>query len=185
MAAEQPTSPGPAPAGPQPIRAGVLTVSDGVAAGWREDVSGRLLRQMLEATGARVEWTRVVADEQEAIRQALLEACDGLGLDLVVTTGGTGLAPRDVTPEATRAVVERLAPGLSEAMRWAGLQKSRSAMLSRGVAGVRGRTLILNLPGSPKGVQESLEAVIDQLPHAVALLRGQQGLHPGVENQRL
>ena len=166
-----------------PIRAGVVTVSDGVAAGRREDVSGRVLREMLEALGARVEYVRVVPDEVEAIRQVLVEGADGLGLDLVATTGGTGLGPRDVTPEATLAVIHRAVPGLAEAMRWAGLQKTRSAMLSRAVAGVRGRTLILNLPGSPRGVRESLEAVADQLPHAIALLRGEQGLHPPGENQ--
>lgn len=161
----------------QPIRAGVLTVSDGVSAGLRPDTSGRLLRSLLEGIGARVELDRVVPDDRGRIEAALVEACDGLGLDLVVTTGGTGFGPRDVTPEATLAVVERLAPGLAEAMRQAGLQRTRAAMLSRAVAGIRGRTLVVNLPGSPRGVQESFEAIADQLPHAVALLRGQQGLH--------
>lgn len=175
--------PSPSPLAGGPIRAGVITVSDGVASGHRDDVSGRLLREMLQAMGARVEYVRVVPDEMGAIQQALLEGADGLGLDLLVTTGGTGLGPRDVTPETTMAVIQKGVPGLAEAMRWAGLQKTPLAMLSRAVAGVRGRTLILNLPGSPRGVRESLEAVADQLPHAIALLRGEQGLHPSGENQ--
>ncbi|HEY8486417.1 MAG TPA: MogA/MoaB family molybdenum cofactor biosynthesis protein [Limnochordales bacterium] len=167
-------------AGRRPIRAGVVTVSDGVSAGRREDRSGELLCRLVEQAGGRVEFRRVVPDEAEQIRRVLLEAADVHRLDLVVTTGGTGLAPRDVTPEATLSVVERLVPGLPEAMRWAALARTPTAMLSRAVAGVRGRTLIVNLPGSPRGVQESWQAIAGQLPHAVALLRGEQGLHePG------
>lgn len=155
----------------------MLTVSDGVFAGLRPDTSGRLLRSLLEGIGARVELDRVVPDDRARIEAALVEACDELGLDLVMSTGGTGFGPRDVTPEATLAVVQRLAPGLAEAMRLAGLKQTRAAMLSRAVAGIRGRTLIVNLPGSPRGVQESFEAIADQIPHAVALLRGELGLH--------
>lgn len=154
-----------------------MTVSDGVFSGLRPDTSGRLLRSLLEGIGARVELDRVVPDERARIEAVLMEACDELGLDLVMSTGGTGFGPRDVTPEATLAVVQRLAPGLAEAMRLAGLKQTRAAMLSRAVAGIRGRTLIVNLPGSPRGVQESFEAIADQLPHAVALLRGEFGLH--------
>lgn len=161
-----------------PIRVGVITISDGVAAGKRQDASGPVLQSLVrEKLGAVVEWATVVPDEREAIAAALRHACDALRLDLVLTTGGTGMAPRDVTPEATRAVLEREAPGLAEAIRWAGLSKTRSAMLSRGVAGIRGRSLVINLPGSTRGATEAFEAIYDQIPHAVGLLRGEIGLH--------
>ena len=162
----------------QPIRVGVITVSDGVAAGKRTDASGPALQSLVrEKLGAVVEWTTVVPDEREAIAEALCHACDVLKLDLVLTTGGTGMGPRDMTPEATRSVLEREAPGLAEAIRWAGLSRTRAAMLSRGVAGIRGKSLIVNLPGSPKGAMEAFEAIYDQIPHAVGLLRGEIGLH--------
>lgn len=162
----------------EPIRVGIITVSDGVAAGSRQDTSGQALQSLArEKLGAVVEWATVVPDEPEAIAAALRHACDTLRLDLVLTTGGTGMAPRDVTPEATRSVLEREAPGLAEAIRWAGLSKTRAAMLSRGVAGIRGRSLIVNLPGSPRGATEAFEAIYDQIPHAVGLLRGEIGLH--------
>jgi len=152
------------------MRIGILTVSDGVAHGQREDLSGETLVQMLAPLGDVAE-RRVTADERAGIAEALRDLCDQ-GMDLVVTTGGTGLGPRDVTPEATRDVLDREAPGLGEAMRAATLSKTPMAMISRATAGVRGRTLILNLPGSPKGVRECLEVVLPVLPHAVDILRG-------------
>jgi molybdenum cofactor synthesis domain-containing protein len=153
------------------IRVGILTASTLGARGEREDTSGQAIRELVGTIGATVEAHRVVTDDRATIERALVEWCDGLGLDLILTTGGTGLSPTDVTPDATRAVVEREVPGLAEAMRLEGLKHTPRAMLSRAVAGVRGRTLIVNLPGSPKGVRESLGAVLDVLPHAIEILQ--------------
>jgi molybdenum cofactor synthesis domain-containing protein len=153
------------------IRVGVLTASTLGARGEREDTSGQAIREMVEAIGGTVAAYRVVTDDLTTIADALRVWCDEESLDLIVTTGGTGLSPYDVTPEATRAVIEREVPGLAEAMRLEGLKHTARAMLSRGTAGVRGRTLIVNLPGSPKGVRESLGAVLDVLPHAIEILQ--------------
>jgi len=165
----------------QNIRAGVLTVSDrGYKAEYR-DLSGPLICDLLtERLGAVVEVESIVPDERAAIAETLRRWADELGLDLLLTTGGTGFAPRDVTPEATRDVIEREAPGLAEAMRAASLRITPHAMLSRAVAGIRGGTLIVNLPGSPKAVRENLETVLSALPHAIELLQGRKGTdrHP-------
>jgi molybdopterin adenylyltransferase len=151
---------------------GVLTISDSGAAGAREDTSGETIRAMVTAqmSGAAIEAGAIIPDERELIEGTLREWSDEKRLNLILTTGGTGLAPRDVTPEATRAVIEREAPGIAEAMRAVSLQHTPFGMLSRGVAGTRGRTLIINLPGSPKAVKECLDCILPVLPHALNLL---------------
>lgn len=163
------------------IRVGILTVSDRSYAGEREDLSGPALASALQEgwptavpanyhEAALVE-IAVVPDEREQIAAQLIEWCDVHPCDLILTTGGTGFAPRDVTPEATRSLFDREAPGLAEAIRAASLRVTAHAMLSRGVAGIRKRTLIVNLPGSPRGAVESLGVILPVLPHAVELLR--------------
>ena len=155
------------------MRIGILTVSDRSARGARPDTSGPLIADIVASrlNGATVVRRHILPDEQDAIRQTLTEWSDRDDLDVILTTGGTGFAPRDVTPEATRAVIDREAPGIAEALRAASLQKTPHAMLSRGVCGLRGRTLIVNLPGSPTAVREHLEVLLPVLPHAVQLLR--------------
>ena len=152
---------------------GVLTVSDKGARGEREDTSGAAIREMLSTLDVTVERYEVIPDDRASIAQRLIAWADDDGLDLIVTTGGTGLGPRDVTPEATREAIDYEAPGLAEAMRLEGLKHTPMAMLSRAAAGVRGRTLIVNLPGSPRGVRESLSVLLPVLPHALETLRGQ------------
>jgi len=152
-------------------KAHVITVSDGVSAGTREDVSGPALQHLLRQAGLQVSDPEVVPDTQVRITDAIVAAVVA-GADLVVTTGGTGLGPRDVTPQATSMLIDYEVPGLSELMRSAGATKTPMAVLSRGVAGVRGHTLILNVPGSMKGATESLEAVMPVLGHAIQLLHG-------------
>jgi len=154
------------------FRVGILTVSDKGAAGDRQDTAGPALQQLLDPGCFAVASYRIVADEYEDIVAALVSWSDREKLDLILTCGGTGPAPRDLTPEATLAVAERLVPGIPEAMRQAGLTKTPHAMLSRGVAVIRGSTLILNLPGSLKGATESLEAVLPALPHALEKIKG-------------
>lgn len=151
--------------------AAVITVSDKGFAGQREDTGGPLVRSLLEQAGYEVVHTQIVPDEREQIERALID-CAERDIALTVTTGGTGFSPRDVTPEATQAVCERMAPGIAEAMRYESLKVTPRAMLSRAAAGIRARTLILNLPGSPKGARENLEAVLPALEHGLETLRG-------------
>ncbi len=157
----------------RPIRIAILTLSDRAAAGAYDDRSGPALRTLVEeALGAEVVAYRLLPDDREAIADQLRAWADGGRVDIVLTTGGTGFGPRDITPEATRDVIEREAPGLAEAMRAASLRITPHAMLSRAVSGIRGATLIVNLPGSLKGATENLQAILPALPHAVELLRG-------------
>jgi molybdenum cofactor synthesis domain-containing protein len=150
----------------------VLTLSDKGARGERVDVSGKVLAEVLASISGHVEKYEVIPDDRELIQEKLIYYADQLGVDVIATTGGTGVGPRDVTPEATRAVIEKEIPGMAEAMRAAGLQKTPLAMISRAIVGCRGKTLIINLPGSPKGVRENLEAILPAIPHAVEKLKG-------------
>jgi molybdenum cofactor synthesis domain-containing protein len=152
------------------VRFGILTLSDRSARGERDDVSGPALARLIEAENWTVAKQSLLPDDESAIRAILSEWADSGELDVILTTGGTGFAPRDVTPEATRAVIDREAPGLAEAMRAASLKITPHAMLSRVVTGIRKKTLIINLPGSPKGAVENLQVVLPVLPHAIQLL---------------
>jgi len=157
------------------IRAVVITVSDACFDGERKDTSGEALAELLKDLGAEIVATRILSDEPEPLTDALKEFADWRHVNLIVTTGGTGLGPRDNTPEATLEVIERQAPGIAEAMRIETLKQTPMAMLSRGVCGVRSGALIINLPGSPKGVRESFAVIAPVLKHAVALVVGQPG----------
>ncbi|HET9913389.1 MAG TPA: MogA/MoaB family molybdenum cofactor biosynthesis protein [Anaerolineales bacterium] len=153
------------------LRFGILTLSDRSSRGERADSSGPALADLIQAEGWSVVKQSLLPDEESAIRELLISWADSGELDVILTTGGTGFSPRDVTPEATRAVIEREAPGLAEAMRAASLKITPHAMLSRVVTGIRRRTLIVNLPGSPKGAVENLQVITPVLSHAVQLLR--------------
>ncbi len=153
----------------------ILTASDKGARGEREDESGRVIREMVEKIGGIVAAYDVVADDFIVLRDRLIEYCDNQRVNLVLTTGGTGLSQRDNTPEATLAVLEKKVPGIAEAMRAFGLQKTPHAMLSRAVCGVRRQTLIINLPGSPRAVRENLSVALEVIPHALDTLCGLSG----------
>jgi molybdopterin adenylyltransferase len=152
------------------ITVAVLTLSDKGSKGEREDASGALIQTMLKTIAAEIKYADILPDEKDLIQKKLIQYSSEV--DLILTTGGTGLSPRDVTPEATIEVIDREVPGIAEAMRTEGLKKTRRAMLSRAVAGVRGRALIINLPGSPKAVQENLEVILDVIPHAIEKIKG-------------
>jgi molybdenum cofactor synthesis domain-containing protein len=157
------------------IKAGILTASDKGSTGQRADESGRVIAELLGQIGAEAAEYIIVPDEKAVISASLIRMADELGIDLILTTGGTGFSPRDITPEATLAVIDRQVPGIPEAMRRKSLEITPRAMLSRAVAGIRNKTLIINLPGSPKGVRECLEVILPVLPHAVEILKGQAG----------
>ncbi|MFO7773820.1 MAG: molybdopterin adenylyltransferase [Dehalococcoidia bacterium] len=163
--------------------AGILTISDKGARGERQDRSGETIREILSSMDVSITNYDVVSDEKELIVEKLVKWADEEGLDLVLTTGGTGLTPRDVTPEATLSVVDKVVPGFAEAMRAESLRKTPMAMLSRAVAGIRGNCLIINLPGSPRAVRECLEVILPALPHAVETLKGQAGECGAPESQ--
>ncbi len=152
------------------ITVAVLTLSDKGSRGEREDLGGPAIMEIVKKIGASIEHYEIIADEKELIKEKLIDY--SMKVDLIVTTGGTGLSPRDVTPDATLEVIDREIPGIAEAMRMEGLRKTDRAMLSRAVAGVRGSTLIINLPGSPKAIKEGLEAVLGVIPHAVEKIKG-------------
>ncbi|MSS08612.1 MogA/MoaB family molybdenum cofactor biosynthesis protein [Clostridium sp. WB02_MRS01] len=156
-------------------RAGIVTLSDKGAAGEREDISGAVIREILEKAGYEVVSYRLLADEGEDLKEELMRLSDEVECDLVLTTGGTGFSPRDVTPEATLAVADRNAPGIAEAIRAYSMTVTKRAMLSRGASVIRGSTLIINLPGSPKAVRESLEYILDTLSHGLEILSGRGG----------
>ena len=160
-------------------RVGILTVSDRTAAGVYPDAAGPILAEMIAENGGEVSKIQVVPDEQDQIEAALIQLADAERVDVILTTGGTGMGHRDVTPEATLNVIERLVPGIPEAIRQKSLEITPHAMISRSVAGIRGATLIINLPGSPKGAKESLEVALPVIPHAVQLLREDPGAEAG------
>jgi molybdopterin adenylyltransferase len=154
------------------MRVTILTISDSVAGGKAEDRSGTLITERCREMGWTIVSQSVLADDRPAIEEYLKQVSDSNDCDLILTTGGTGLGPRDVTPEATMAVADRLIPGLPEQMRIEGKKKTPRAILSRGASGIRGDTIIINLPGSPRGAVESLDAIADLVPHAVDVLHG-------------
>ena len=158
-----------------PLRAAVITLSDKGSRGEREDKSGPLIVEMLTAAGYQVEETMILPDEAKALKAQLIRLADGRQVNLILTTGGTGFAPRDITPEATYAVADRNAPGIAEAMRYHSLSITPRGMLSRAVSVLRGKTLIVNLPGSPKAVKENLEYILPSLEHGVRIAAGLDG----------
>lgn len=156
-------------------RVGIITSSDKGAAGEREDLSGPAIETMLPSGLYQVVSYRILPDEMEELKGEMIRLSDEEQCDLILTTGGTGFSPRDITPEATLAVCDRMAPGIAEAIRAYSLAITKRAMLSRAVSGMRGKTLIINLPGSPKAVKEALEYILDTLPHGIDILTGKAG----------
>lgn len=156
------------------FQAGVVTVSDKGSRGEREDLSGKEVVRMLQELSILVSETVIIPDEQDQIRQTLIDLSDKKNLDLIVTTGGTGVTPRDLTPDATLEVIDKALPGMAEAMRQESLKKTPHAMISRAVVGIRGQTLIINLPGSPRGVRENLAVVLPALKHALEKIKGDE-----------
>jgi molybdenum cofactor synthesis domain-containing protein len=155
------------------INVGILTISDKGSRGEREDLSGKVIEEIVKKINGEVKYYQIIPDEKDIIQEELIKAVDILHLDLILTTGGTGLAKRDVTPDATLEVIEKEVPGISEIIRSESFKKTNRAILSRGMAGIRKESLIINLPGSPKGVRESLEIILDALPHGIEILKGQ------------
>ncbi|MDD4364083.1 MAG: MogA/MoaB family molybdenum cofactor biosynthesis protein [Atribacterota bacterium] len=155
------------------IKTVIITVSDKGSRGQREDLSSESIRLTLDKIEAQVIGYEIVPDEIDLIQKAIVDAVDNVKADLVLTTGGTGLSARDVTPEATRSIVEKLVPGLSEIIRMESFKKTPMAVLSRAIAGIRKKSLIINLPGSPKGARESLSIILEALPHGIAILKGE------------
>lgn len=157
------------------IKTGILTISDKGSRGERVDGTGPAVKQALEGNGYSIEFYKIVPDEKEMIERELVYMCDSMKLDLVLTNGGTGFSQRDVTPEATMSVIEKQVPGIAEAMRMESLKITPKAMLSRAVSGIRGKTLIINLPGSPRGAVENLTIIMPALPHGIEILTGAGG----------
>jgi len=155
------------------IKVGILTISDKGSKGEREDLSGKVIEEVVKKINGEVKYYQIIPDEKNIIQEELIKAVDKLHLDLILTTGGTGLAKRDVTPDATLEIIEKEVPGISEIIRSESFKKTDRAILSRGVAGIRKESLIINLPGSPKGVRESLKIILDALPHGIEILKGQ------------
>lgn len=154
------------------LTAGIITASDKGYAGEREDKSGQIVKEILIKAGYEIKKYAILPDEQDVLKKEMINMSDILGLNLIITTGGTGFSMRDVTPEATKAVIERETPGISEAIRYNSLNITPKAMLSRGISGIRGHSLIVNLPGSPKAVKESLEYIIEPMAHGLDILLG-------------
>jgi molybdopterin adenylyltransferase len=155
------------------IKVAIITISDKGARGQREDISKKTIEKVLGQLETDIVWYSIVPDEMSLIKNALIEAVETHHADLVLTTGGTGFAKRDITPEATKAVIEKIVPGISEIIRIESFKKTSHAILSRAIAGIRGESLIINLPGSPKGVQESLGVILEALPHGIDILKGE------------
>jgi len=155
------------------IKVGILIISDKGSRGEREDLSGKVIEEVVKKINGEVKYYQIIPDEKDIIQKELIKAVDKLHLDLILTTGGTGLAKRDVTPEATLEVIEKEVSGISEIIRSESFKKTDRAILSREVAGIRKESLIINLPGSPKGVRESLEIILEALPHGIEILKGQ------------
>ncbi|OOM76876.1 molybdopterin adenylyltransferase [Clostridium puniceum] len=155
------------------IKTAILTISDKGSRGERVDITGPKIRHQIEEKGYNINFYKIIPDEREEIEKELIYLCDELGVNLILTNGGTGFSKRDVTPEATKNVIEKYVPGIGEAMRMQSLSITPKAMLSRGISGIRGNTLIVNLPGSPKGAVENLQFILPSIPHGIAILTGE------------